>query len=141
MSGLLGQLVGNILSSQSGSQPSAIAGIIHQIVASNSGGTSGVAAVVSRFEAAGFGQHAQSWVANSPNQAISPDQLGQVFSSDEVQGWATQAGTTPDAILKVLAEALPKAMDHVTPNGQLPAQTADVAGMLQKFMSAHGLTA
>jgi uncharacterized protein YidB (DUF937 family) len=141
MSGLLGQLVGSILSGQPGSQPTAISGIVQQIVAGSSGGAGGVAALISRFEAAGVGQQAQSWVANAPNQAVSPDQLSQVFSSDEIQGWAQQAGTTPDAILKVLAEALPKAVDHVTPNGQPPAQTADVAQMLQGFFSTHGLKA
>jgi uncharacterized protein YidB (DUF937 family) len=30
-------------------------------------------------------------------------------------------------------------VDHVTPGGQLPAQTSDLTGMLQKFMSDHGL--
>jgi len=76
MSGLLGQLVGNILSGQSGSQPTAIAAIVQQIVAGSSGGSSGVSALVSRFEAAGLGQHAESWVATGPNQSVSPDQLG-----------------------------------------------------------------
>jgi uncharacterized protein YidB (DUF937 family) len=141
MSGLLGQLIGNVLGGQSGSQSAAITGIIQQIIAGSSGGSGGVSALVSRFEAAGLGQQAQSWVANGPNQAVSSDQLGQVFSADEVQAWAKQAGTTPDAILKVLSEALPKAVDHVTPTGQPPGQTADLQGMLQKFFSAHGLTA
>jgi uncharacterized protein YidB (DUF937 family) len=141
MSGLLGQLIGDMLRGQSGSQPSAITGIIQQIVASGSGGAGGVSALVSRFEAVGLGQQAQSWVANGPNQAISSDQLGQVFSADEVQAWAQQAGTTPDAILKVLSEALPKAVDHVTPTGQPPAQAADLEGMLQNFFGAHGLAA
>ena len=140
MSGLLGQLVGTFLQGQSGAQPSAIAGIVQQIVA-GSGSSGGVAALISRFEAAGLGQNAQSWVSTGPNQAVSPDQLSQVFSSDEIGNWAKQAGTTPDAILNVLSEALPKAVDHVTPNGQMPAQTEDLAGMLQKLMGSHGATA
>lgn len=140
MSGLLGQLVGTFLQGQSGAQPSAITGIVQQIVA-GSGSGGGVAALVSRFEAAGFGQNAQSWVSTGPNQAVSPDQLSQVFSADEIGNWAKQAGTSPDAILNVLSEALPRAVDHVTPNGQMPPQTADLAGMLQKLMGSHGPTA
>ena len=141
MSGLLGQLVSGLMSgSQQGGQPSAIAGVIQQIVAGGAGGSSGVAALVSRFEAVGLGQHAQSWVGTGENLPISPDQLGKVFTQDEVQGWAQKAGTSPDAILQVLAEALPKAVDHVTPGGQVPTQSADLTGMLTKFLGAHGLT-
>ncbi len=142
MSGLLGHLVGNILAgSQTGGQPSAISGMIQQIVAGGTGGTGGVAALVSKFEAAGLGPQVQSWVGNGQNQPVSTDQLTKVFSPDEIQTWATQAGTSPNAILQVLSEALPKAVDHVTPGGQVPAQTADLTGMLRQFMQTHGLPA
>jgi uncharacterized protein YidB (DUF937 family) len=140
MSGLLGQLGGNILAGgQSGGQPTAISGIIQQIVAGSSGGNSGVAALVSKFQAAGLGSNVQSWVSSGQNQPVSADQLTKVFSPDEIQNWASQAGTSPNAILQVLSEALPKAVDHVTPGGQVPPQTADINGMLRQFMQAHGL--
>ena len=141
MSGLLGQLLGGLFAGgQQGSQPSAIAGVLQQVVAGGGAGSNGIATLVSRFEAVGLGQHAQSWVSSGENLPVSPDQLTQVFSPDEIQGWAQQAGTSPDAILKVLAEALPKAVDHVTPQGQVPTQTADITGMLAKFLGAQGPT-
>lgn len=142
MSGLLNQLLGGLFGGgQQGSQPSAMVGILQQIVAGGGGqGSNGIAALVSRFEAVGLGQHAQSWVSTGENLPISPDQLTKVFSQDEIQGWAQQAGTNPDAILKVLSEALPKAVDHVTPQGQLPTQTADLSGMLARFLGTQGST-
>lgn len=142
MSGLLNQLLGGLFGGgQQGSQPSAMVGILQQIVAGGGGqGSNGIAALVSRFEAVGLGQHAQSWVSTGENLPISPDQLTKVFSQDEIQGWAQQAGTSPDAILKVLSEALPKAVDHVTPQGQLPTQTADLSGMLARFLGTQGST-
>jgi uncharacterized protein YidB (DUF937 family) len=139
MSGLLGQLLGGLFGGgQQGSQPTAIAGVLQQILAGGGQGTNGVAALVSRFEAAGLGQQAQSWVSTTGNLPISADELTKVFSQDEIQGWAQQAGTSPDAILKVLSEALPKAVDHVTPQGQMPMQTADLTGMLAKFLGSQG---
>lgn len=142
MSGLLGQILGGVLGgSQQGGQPSAIAGVIQQLLAGQAGGSSGVASLVSRFEAVGLGQEAKSWVSTGQNLPISTDQLGKVFSQDEIQGWAKQAGTTPDAIVQVLTEALPKAIDHITPGGQLPTQTADLTGMLAKFLGTHNPTA
>ena len=139
MSGLLGQLLGGLFSGgQQGSQPTAIASVVQQILAGGGQGTNGIATLVSRFEAVGLGSHAQSWVSPGENLPVSADQLTNVFSQDEIQGWAQQAGTSPDAILKVLTEALPKAVDHVTPQGQLPAQTADVTGLLAKFLGTQG---
>jgi uncharacterized protein YidB (DUF937 family) len=138
MSGLLGQLLGGLFTGgQQGSQPTAIASVIQQIMAGGGTGSNGVATLVSRFEAVGLGQHAQSWVSSGENVPISPDELSKVFSQDEIQGWAQQAGTSPDAILKLLAEALPKAVDHVTPQGQMPTQTADLSGMLARFLGAQ----
>jgi uncharacterized protein YidB (DUF937 family) len=141
MSGLLGQLLGGLFAGgQPGSQPAAIANVIQQIMAGGGGGSNGVAALVSRFEAAGLAQPAQSWVGTGQNLPVSSNDLTKVFSQNEIQGWAQQAGTSPDAILKVLAEALPKAVDHVTPQGQVPTQTADLSGMLAKFLGTSGQT-
>jgi uncharacterized protein YidB (DUF937 family) len=145
MSGMLGQLLGGLLGGGQPGQPgqpaqqSPIMGILQQVLASGGqGGAGGVSAVVSRFEAAGLGQQAQSWVGTGANQPVTPDQVGQAFSPEQINGWASQAGTTPDAMRQVLAEALPHAVDHLTPGGQPPAQTADISGMLQGLLTQLG---
>jgi uncharacterized protein YidB (DUF937 family) len=141
MSGMLGQILGGFLGGgQPGQpgQPSPLVGILQQVLASGgqggTGGAGGISAIVSRFEAAGLGQQAQSWVGTGANQPVSADQVGQVFPPEQISHWATQAGTTPDAMRQVLAEALPHAVDHLTPGGQPPAQTADISGMLQGLL-------
>jgi uncharacterized protein YidB (DUF937 family) len=111
-------------------------GILQQVLASGgAGGAGGVSAVVSRFEAAGLGQQAQSWVGTGANQPVTPDQVGQAFTPEQISGWASQAGTTPEAMRQVLAEALPHTVDHLTPGGQPPTQTADISGMLQGLLA------
>ncbi len=79
-----------------------------------------------------------------PNQAITSDHVSSVFSQQQIQGWAQQAGTTPEAIRDVLAQAIPHVVDHLTPGGQVPAQTppqmVDLAGILGKLMGATGPT-
>ena len=133
MSGLFGQLLGSILGGQQEGQPTAIASVLQQVLAGNGGG---VASVISRFEAAGLGSQVQSWVSSGANLPISADQVGQTFSADEIEGWATQAGTTPDKMRAVLAEALPHAVDHVTPAGQVPAPNAmpDLSSLVSRFL-------
>jgi uncharacterized protein YidB (DUF937 family) len=129
MSGILGSILGAL--GQRDGQPSAIAGVLQQVLAQNGGGLN---ALLSRFQDAGLGTQAQSWVSTEPNQSISPEHIDQVFSQDEISGWATQAGTSPDKMREVLAEALPHAVNHVTPNGQVPAQMPDLSSLVQQFL-------
>jgi uncharacterized protein YidB (DUF937 family) len=124
MSGVLGQLLGNVLGGQA--QSGAIAGVLQQVLVSNGG----VAGLVSRFESAGLGSQAASWVGTGQNMPVSPEQVGQVFPDQQVEQWAEQAGTTPDKLRAVLAEALPQAVDHSTPNGQVPATMPDVQSII-----------
>lgn len=135
MSGVFGQLLGSILGGQQEGQSAAIANVLQQVLAANGGG---VASLVSRFEAAGLGGQAQSWVSQGQNLPISADQIGTAFSANEIEGWAAQAGTTPDRLRAVLAEALPHAVDHVTPAGEVPAPNAipDVSSLLGRFFSS-----
>jgi len=143
MSGLLGQIIGGVLGGGQQGQPSAIAGILHQVLAAQDGkGGGGVADLVSRFQAAGLGQQAQSWVGTGANQPISGNDIEQVFSPQQVQDWAQQAGTTPDAMKAVLAQALPHVVDHMTPGGQIPSQsqTPDLSSLLGSLLGGAGAT-
>jgi uncharacterized protein YidB (DUF937 family) len=137
MSSFLGQIFSAMMGGQKEGQsqpgqPTAIAGILQEVLAANGGG---VAALVSRFQAAGLGSNAQSWVSTGENQPISPDQISNVFSTGQIKEWATQANTTPDKLSAVLAEALPQAVDHVTPGGQVPASNAipDLSSLIGRF--------
>jgi uncharacterized protein YidB (DUF937 family) len=69
---------------------------------------------------------------------VSGDQIDQVFSPDELSGWASQLGVEPDKMRAVLAEAMPHVVDHLTPNGQVPpaSQTPDLSGLLQRFLGS-----
>ena len=114
-------------------QPTAIAGVLQQVLSADGGG---ITSLISRFEGAGLGNHVQSWVSGGENQPISADQIGDAFSPDEIEGWATQAGTTPDKMREVLAAALPHAVDHVTPGGQItePAAMPDLSSLVSRFL-------
>ena len=135
MSGLLGQMLGSIMGGQQGGQPTAITSILQQLLASDGGG---VAGLVSRFQAAGLGTQAQSWVAEGDNMPVSAAQISQVFSPEQLQGWASQAGTTPDKLQAVLAEALPQAVNHVTPGGQVPEANAmpDLSSLMARVFGS-----
>ena len=139
MSGILGQVLGGWMGGgQQGQSP--MVAILQQVLASREGNQTGLSALISRFEAAGLGQQAQSWVGTGANQPVSHDQIGQVFNENQINAWAGQAGTTPDAMRQVLAQALPHVVDHLTPGGQMPPPNADLSGTLMNLLGAVGRT-
>lgn len=140
MSGFFGQILQGVLGGGQQGQGSPIAGILQQVLAMKDGDNQGVAAIISKFQAAGLGDHVQSWVGTGQNAPISGDQIGQAFSSEQIEGWAQQAGTTPDAMRNVLAEALPHVVDHATPGGEVPDQTQmpDLSGLIGRLLGGAG---
>ncbi|HEX3575974.1 MAG TPA: YidB family protein [Rhodopila sp.] len=140
MSGFLGQILQGIMGSGQQGQASPFAGILQQVLSVRDGDNQGVAAIVSKFQSAGLGQYVQSWVGTGQNVPVSADQVGQVFSPEQIDGWAKQAGTTPDALRGVLAEALPHVIDHVTPGGTVPDQTPDLSGLVGRLFGGTPTT-
>lgn len=144
MSGFFGQIIGSVLGGGQQGAASPISGILQQVLSYQDGDKQGVAAIISKFQSSGLGDHVQSWVGTGANAPISAEQIGSVFTSEQVQGWAQQAGTTPEAMREVLANALPHVIDHVTPGGTVPQtpptaeQMPDLSGMLGKLLGSLG---
>ena len=137
MSGFLSALLGG--SNQAGpEQSTAIANVLQQVLSQNGGG---IATLISRFTDAGLGEHVQSWVGGD-QQSITPDHVDRVFTQGEIANWASQAGTDPDRMRNVLAEALPHVVDHATPNGEIPAPNAtpDLTSLVRRFMGSGAAT-
>ena len=93
MSGFLGQILQGVMGGGQQGQGSAIAGILQQVLAVKDGDKQGVAAIISKFQSAGLGPAVQSWVGTGQNAPVSSDQIGSVFSQQQIEGWAQQAGT------------------------------------------------
>jgi len=85
----------------------------------------GVQGIVTQLEQQGLGGVARSWIGNGANQPISADQLGKVFSTSPVLGQlAAKAGMSPQDLAQKISEALPTAIDKLTPSGALPPKAA-----------------
>jgi len=84
----------------------------------------GVGGLVSAFNNAGLGSIVSSWVGTGANQAVSASQVSQVLGSGQLSQIASQLGVNSSQASSVLAQLLPHIVDHLTPNGQLPAPGA-----------------
>ena len=86
-----------------------------------SGNQGGLSTIVAKLEQAGLGSQVKSWLGNGQNLPISAEQLQQVLGNDTVRQLAAKYNIPVDQISQILAQELPKAVDHASPNGHLPA--------------------
>ena len=96
-----------------------VAGAVMKRLQTNDGG--GLSALLQDLESKGLGHIAQSWVGTGANQPITAEQLQKVLGSDWMQQIAARLGVSPDVVAAHLSEILPKIVDRLTPNGQVPA--------------------
>jgi uncharacterized protein YidB (DUF937 family) len=85
------------------------------------GNQGGLTAIVAKLQQAGLGDQVKSWIGNGQNIPITAEQLQEVLGSDTVRQLAARFNIPVDQLAKVLAQQLPTAVDHASPNGTLPA--------------------
>lgn len=84
----------------------------------------GVQGIVSRFEQAGLGDKARSWVGNGENLPLAAAELTRVFPPDQIESFAAAHGVPAGVATQLLQHLLPQAVDSHTPDGQLPGGSA-----------------
>lgn len=77
-------------------------------------------AILAQLEGAGLSERVQSWIGHGENLPVTAEELGTVFSPEQLNAWAEHEGTTPDAVLQALAEQLPDAAAKPDPGPSLP---------------------
>ena len=94
----------------------------------------GLGGLLEKFNQAGMGDAAKSWVGTGDNAPISGDQLGQVLGGDMMGELAAKLGMSNGDAAGQLANVLPGLIDKLTPHGQAPAgglgSSDDLMGML-----------
>jgi len=80
----------------------------------------GIQGIVNQLEQQGLGAAVKSWVTTGANQNVTPAQLHQAFGPELINQLAAKTGVTPQELLQKLAQALPQAIDHLTPSGTVP---------------------
>ena len=73
--------------------------------------------LVNRLQEGGLGAQVQSWLGDGQNLPITPDLLKSALDDEHVQQLAQHFGVEPDAVLNLLAEHLPTAVDQARQQG------------------------
>ncbi len=86
------------------------------------GGLGGLAEV---FGQAGMRRQVDSWIAQGPNMAVSPQEIAGALGKERLGELAAQAGMTQEEAAGQLSDILPNLVDRMTPGGAMPRENLD----------------
>jgi uncharacterized protein YidB (DUF937 family) len=102
---------------------SGLGGLLGGIGSGGLGGllANGLSELKQRFEEAGQGEAASSWIGTDANKQISTHELRTAIGPEVLAHLSQQTGMDESELLSRLSRDLSNAVDKYTPNGQLPA--------------------
>lgn len=132
--GGLGSILGSVLGGAQAPQGGAPTTSPGDLV----GTLGGLGGLTQLLENAGLGDAVKSWVGTGANQPVSPDQVSQALApGGQLQQLADTAGVSTDEAAQQLSSILPDVINHLTPSGDVPQGSFDLAGLAQKFLAGH----
>ena len=113
---ILGSIASSVLSGNNSNQSVAM-----QLIQSLLQSEGGIEGLIQRFNQSGLDDLLKSWISpNEENAPISNQQIVEVVGEDNLRSAAETAGVDTKDAGDILAEYLPKLVDMLTPDGQLP---------------------
>ncbi len=88
----------------------------------------GIGAVLQRFQQQGYGQQASSWVSTGENQPVDAQAVTDVVGAEDLSKLSQQLGIPQGEVASGLAQILPHVVNHLTPDGEVPANADDLLG-------------
>jgi uncharacterized protein YidB (DUF937 family) len=131
LGGLLGGGGGGTGTASGGMNMGALVATLGPLVAKFLQG-GGLSKIMQGARANGLGAQADSWVGTGANEPLAPSQVRAVVGEDAVQQVAREAGISEDEAADVLAAVVPRMVDGLTPNGQVPSDQ-EVDDFLAQF--------
>lgn len=82
----------------------------------------GLGELIDRLQTAGYGQTAQSWVSDGPNEIVEPGMVEQALDEDLLLELEQRTGLPRTEIMQRLATGLPETVNQLTPQGRVPTE-------------------
>ena len=100
----------------------------------------GIGGVLEKFQSKGYSQQAASWVSNGSNEELQPHAVSELMGTEELSRLSQQLGVSPEEVSSGMAQILPEMVNHLTPQGGVPADGDEVlnrgTSMLEQLMNA-----
>ena len=99
--------------------------ILQHVLSSVLGGRSGgLQGLLDKLKSGGLEAAVASWVSTAANKPVTGAQVQAALGDKWTQQLATKFGITPDQAAAYLSQILPEVVNHLTPNGTVPNQSA-----------------
>ena len=95
----------------------AINKLLSQLTGNENGG---LGALFAKLNSGGLADEVKSWIGHGENKPVTGDQVTKALGDEQVAKMAEQTGVSPQEAADHLAQALPKTVDKLTPDGQMP---------------------
>ena len=122
LDGLAGQVIGSMLGGKSDNN---LLGQIAMEMINKNGGLSGI---LEKFNQAGLGDLAASWIGQGSNQSLTEDQVSNVFGNDMIAEMASKFGVDSSLLTGQIAQYLPELVNQATPAGTVNDKSEDLLG-------------
>ena len=120
--GGLGGMLGGLFGGSGGAGGMAgggLAGMLGSLLGNN-GQAGGLGGLMNKFDQAGLGDKARSWVGNGQNADVSGEEVHRALGNDTLSNLASRFGINASMLAPLLASVLPSLIDRMTPHGQVP---------------------
>ena len=109
-----------------GSLTSALAGL----TGGGGGGGLDLGSLLSKMDAGGLANIAQSWLGDGENAPVSAEQVTGLLGADKISAFASQLGLSNEEAAGGLSDALPHMMDKASSGGSLLDSIGGVSGAI-----------
>ncbi|MFE3326290.1 YidB family protein [Streptomyces sp. NPDC059176] len=106
-----------------GAEPGAVtmlATLFGEVGDSGQGGGNELQGLVNELTEGGLADAVRSWIGTGENASVSGPQIAQALPYQVLDRVAQQAGVSPEQAADRLAAALPRVVDELTPQGEVP---------------------
>lgn len=86
----------------------------------------GISGILGKAQQAGYGEQVQSWIGTGKNLPIDTNALSQILGQGQLGQIAQQLGVSHEEAAGQLAQTLPRVVDQMTPQGEIPEGHSDL---------------
>jgi uncharacterized protein YidB (DUF937 family) len=76
--------------------------------------------LLKQLQQSGLHEEANSWIGSGPNKTIAPNDLANALGADQINALMEHTGLSRQELLDGLSQHLPRVVDQLTPEGQIP---------------------
>ncbi|MER5411022.1 YidB family protein [Streptomyces sp. NPDC002769] len=109
-----------------------ILGSLPRSLTNGQGGGNPLGGLMDMLTKSGPADQAQSWIGTGENKPVSAEQVAQALPADTLQEVAARTGVSSEEAADQIAQYLPRAVDKLTPGGELPWSGASLEDLVKQ---------